>query len=278
VDYTAKQKIAIPFLLNNPLNDIAAEFNLEFDDKINNLDKLMDFIDVYPDTRMNISFTNGLDKKMAKTLARYSDNVYIRLQPSDIIACQVLAEDNIKFFFDRSVSANTYNSLEDFIALGVTDIYITDDLVYNLKVMRKWADEHHINLRLIVNRIPSTALSAGNDYKSPIFRPEDMDILENYFDCFEFAFEEYPDKAQVGIMYKIWFEDRKWFGELSEINSDIKFYFPNYSVIPFHRDFKMNCTRRCDSRYDNPCRKCSQLIEIATMLAEKDIIIKEDKN
>lgn len=278
MDYTVKQKIAIPFLLNSRLNDIAAEFNIDFDNTFNNFDKLMEFIDMYPDTRINISFVNGLDKTMAKRLSRYSDNVYIRLQASDIGSCPTLAENNIKYFFDRSVSAGTYASLDDFIALGVTDVYIVDDLVYNLKVMRKWSDEHNIKLRLILNRIPSVALSAGMNPKSPIFRPDDIDLFQEYFDCFEFAFEEYPDKVQLETMYKIWFEDKKWYGELSEINTDIKFSFPNYSIIPFHRDFKFNCCRKCEMKMNNPCRKCTQIIEIANQLAENSISISMDNS
>lgn len=83
------------------------------------------------------------------------DKVYIRLKPSQSGVISEYKECKIKFFFDYTFSINSFCRLQEAINRGSTDIYIMEDLCYRLPQIRKICNEHNINLRFIVNLIPS---------------------------------------------------------------------------------------------------------------------------
>lgn len=76
----------------------------------------------------------------------------------------------------------TYSCLESFINLGVSDVYIADDLCYNLKNVHDICQENNVQMRLILNQVPSMTLDRGINPKAPIFMPKDMDTINPYFD------------------------------------------------------------------------------------------------
>ena len=277
-----KSKLAIPFLLNNYLNDIASEFNIKFDKNKNSFEKLVEFIQEYPETRINIEFPPGdVNTSTIAALDKITDKVYVRLSASDIGMIDEMREKGIKYFFSNSILAETWSSLNDFATLGVTDIYPASDLMYSLGDLREWASEHDINLRIILNHIPSTSLTAGQDIKSFVPRPEDMKKLDKYFDSFEFDTGTVGDAMKLDVYYRVFFQDHRWPGQMAELNDDVMMNYPNQSLIPDYNSYKFNCGRVCDKRVTNHCRKCEQFMEIARHLASNNIIIKkvkEDKN
>lgn len=75
--------------------------------------------------------------------------------------------EGLKFYFDSSMSIDSFRLLEYVASLGVTDIYITDDLCYNLEMVRRACNKYNIRTRLIINRIPSSRPDKGIDPRSP---------------------------------------------------------------------------------------------------------------
>lgn len=272
--------IAIPFKMNEPLNDIAKEFNIKFNPQKNNFEKLVDFIQEYENKRINIEFPEGLDLPTIRAINKIADNVYIRLFPQDFVYLKTLQEYNCKFFPDATIAANNYTVLDSYIALGVSDIYIADDLCYNLKNVSKICLKNSVNIRMILNRIPSTSFDKGENLKSPIFRPQDYYLLKLYINTFEFDCLENNkfNWNKQKVLYRVWFEEQKWNGDLREINKDLKFYFPNASIVPDFTNYKINCERRCSSRIKSKCNKCVQLIELGVLLDSKNIRVKREDN
>ena len=86
-------KLAIPFKLCNEYNDIAKEFNINFDKNKNSLDKLFEFIEEFSDHRINISFPKGVDVSIAKKETKVGDNVYYRLKPQDALYIKELNDE-----------------------------------------------------------------------------------------------------------------------------------------------------------------------------------------
>lgn len=235
---------------------------------------MIEFIQAYPNHRINIIFPPGqVSISTMKALSAISDKVYVKLSYSDLLQTQELKDNNIKFFFNAATCVENYTTLNDFVALGVTDIYPAGDLLYGMDNLREWANDRNINLRLVLNSIPSTALYKGQDEKSMIYRPEDIDMLADYFDAFEFQNIK-NDKRDLDILYKIWFKDKTWNGQISEINEEVEMDFPNQSLVPEFTKYKMNCERVCDRRVKNHCNKCSQFLEIARYLNQQNIRLK----
>lgn len=95
-------------------------------------------------------------------------------------------EWGLKFFLDSDYSINSFCQLKDVIDLGVTDVYIYEDLCYNLPKVREYCNKYHVRLRIIVNRIPTFTLGKSTDVTAPFYLPENLPIMSRYYDVIEF--------------------------------------------------------------------------------------------
>lgn len=91
-------KLAIPFQLNGELNDEAKEFNILFYKSRNSIEDLIDFVQEYDDTRINLEFPEGIHMPTVKSINKVSDKIYIRVAPTDITKAAELKENSYKFF------------------------------------------------------------------------------------------------------------------------------------------------------------------------------------
>lgn len=271
-------QLAIPFKLNNELNDQVKEFNILFYKDDNSLEKLIEFVQEYPDTRINIEFPKGIHLPTLTTINKIHSNIYTRITENDLLNVSELREKDCKFFLDSHLCASNYTNLDAHIKMGVSDVYIADDLCYNLRDVSKYCHKNKVKLRLILNRIPATSFDKGVNYCSSIYRPQDLDLLKLYFDTFEFDCGKQYDWAKFDVLYRAWFKRGNWHGDLAEINDDLDLYFPNDSVVPDFTNYKINCERRCCQRITNSCSKCQQFLEIAWSLKDQNIHIKKEKN
>lgn len=274
--------VAIPFKNNFKLNDEAQEFNIKFDPKKNDFNKLIEFVQEYENKRINIEFPAEVDIPTMRALTKVANNVYVRLFPQDFKYIAELRKNDCRFFPDSMAAATNYTTLESFLSLGVSDVYIADDLCYNIEKVYKICQNNNAGIRLVANRIPLTSFNKGEDRKAPIYRPQDYYFLKLYISTFEFDCVDTITHAvnwnKLEVLYRVWFQEQKWNGDLREINSDLKFYFPNASVIPDFNDYKMDCGRRCSADVKNSCRKCEQFIDIGCLLDSKNIRIKREAN
>ena len=159
----------------------------------------------------------------------------------------------------------------------VTDIYIYDDLCYNIPNISKQCKQNNIDIRLILNTIPSTAPDAGDNLISPIFTPRDKDILNEYIDTIEFDCYIDEDRTQYNwnvfnVLYEVWFKDKDWYGDLRSLNKDLNFYLPVYSTLPTFSEKRISCGRRCAMA--NSCHRCKDIIEMAQELANNGYFIR----
>lgn len=268
-----KYPIAIPFNRFNKLEGKIKEYNILFRTDDSSLEDLIQFITLPFIERVNIQFTNKINIKIIQTVNNIKDCLYVRVMPEHWPQISELQDNKIRFFLDGSMPVSTYTQLAEAFDLGVSDIYIADDLNYNLDDVSKICKEKNIQMRLILNRIPATTLTKGSDVKSPIYRPQDMDILEKYFNVFEFDCDDPYNWNEFNVLFKAFFINKYWHGDLSELNHDIQIDFPNDQIMLNYSFSKMNCGRRCDSRASNKCKKCQQFYDIRTMLLDKGVAL-----
>ena len=63
-------KLAIPFKLYYELNDLTDEFNLQYNPETSTVDKLGDFVDAFPNRRVNVEIVGDMDdKKLISSIA-----------------------------------------------------------------------------------------------------------------------------------------------------------------------------------------------------------------
>ena len=101
-------KLSAPFKLHNPRNKTIQEFNVKFDKNKNSFEKFLDFIEAYPDKRINVTFSGEFPMGVVSSINKISDNVYVRLTADNFMAYKEMSEKGYKFFFDAQYSAKYY--------------------------------------------------------------------------------------------------------------------------------------------------------------------------
>lgn len=270
-------KLAAPFKIHNRRNDFIQEFNVYYNEERNSFEKFLEFIELYKDKRINVEFSGNFPMGVVTSINKISDNVYVRLKTEQFVVIDELKINQCKFYFGPDNPVYNYASLESFINLGVTDVYPADDLLYNIQETKNYCQGKNIGMRLVLNKIPSTTIDRGNTYKSQIYSPQNIDVLDKYFDAYEFDCGKRYDWAKFDVLYRAWFERQGWNGDLSEINDDLNLPYPILSVMPEIVAIKMECGRRCNRREIPTCRKCEQYLEIGMAMAEQSVYLKSNR-
>ena len=262
-------KIALPWNSREERQQKADEYIITFVNKPNNFDNLMEFLSVHLDDKFNIIIDTSeysFDYARLKVLNAIHHNLYFVIPPREEIYTK-LKEYNIKYYFGPECAATNYRSLEQLVNLGVCAVYIADDLCYDLKQVRRACDHFGVELRWILNAIPSFLSTKGTDVRSPIMLPECVDELSKYVDTYEFS--ENHSWARLDVLYKIWFKNKKWRENLKAIYPELEIDIWNQAMIPNYNIYKMNCRYRC--AYGSACKKCNQFKEMADDLYKKNI-------
>lgn len=264
--------LAIPFKLNNEKYDeVADEFNLKFNSERNSEEKLIEFAETYQDHRINIEM-DIVDSSLLSVLSKVHPRIYVRLtRMSDMTILSELRKKKIKFFFDsEAYTATSITSLIFLISIGVSDVYIADDLCYDLENTAEIAHGWNVQLRLVLNVVAMT-VPPINEEKSPWFPPEATDILAKYIDTIEFDCGDPYDWHRFGVFYRAWLERKTWHGNLNEIIYPLTIDIPNDSFLADELiRYKVNCRRHC-SAASRSCTRCQSYVDLANELAEREI-------
>lgn len=261
--------LAIDFNIGSKFNNKAAEYNIEYHPQTQKMDKLIDFLD-YADKRVNVRFVSDLaddgtlvSEKDIDTMMKY-DNCYIRL---DSYNCpdyfEYLIKNNYRFFYDYTMAANNWVSLSKYADNHPTDIYIVDDLVYDLPKVKEYCNNNNVRLRVILNKIQSWDFYT-KDPRVPIYAPNNYEYLNKFYDTAEFV---YDSELQLEALYKIWFIKHKWKSNLQEINNYLIFELDNRCLSPMYVESRSECGLKCIK--GGKCRKCYEFIKLAETLKSK---------
>ena len=261
--------VAVSFHLRGKstgLHDKVQQFNIFYDVLKDDLNKLIEFIQAYPDKQINIEYRNGIDTKSAAALAKIGENVRFRLRAEDISKIATLQKNECKYFYDISMACGGWMDLyEQVINDKVQEVYICNDLCYELDKVRFFCDKYKVSIRMLINRLPISRPAAQDMYFIPIYRPQDMNILEQYIDVIEFAVQEdNRNTHEFEVLYKIYMEDRDWYGTLNELNPEIPFEVHCRGVIPYLAYKRSVCGLKC--LRGSTCTMCKQVLKTADAL------------
>lgn len=257
-------KFAAPYQNTDNLipRDNIHEFNIKFI-KTSKQDSLEEFINLYPNRRINIEFEeDDYDINKIIELCQKYDTLYIRLKPKDLKYIQLLDDEAVHYFFDSTVRIYSYGTLEWAFMYHPTDIYISDDLTYNMDEVFNQCQLHDINLRIVLNRIPSLNTVVLACPSAQIYRPQDFDFLDHYYAVGEFDFgEDKPyDWVKAEVLYRRWFVDHYWDDTLNYMNFDIHTPYPSVLIPSELVHMRANCKHRCTMSVNNSCSKCARLL------------------
>ena len=180
-----------------------------------------------------------------------------------------LKDTNLKYFF--KAAANSWDKFTGLISQNVSDIYITDELAFELDKVAEIAHKNNIKVRIYPN-VAQSRWDKLSDILKFFIRPEDIEMYESYVDVCEF----YGDKAQqIDTYYKIYQEDKKWFGDLQEIIIGLDSKIDSRYIIPRFAEKRIKCGKDCLK--GGKCEMCKRILDLSEQLENAHLIVQIDK-
>ena len=180
-----------------------------------------------------------------------------------------LKDTNLKYFF--KAAANSWDKFTGLISQNVSDIYITDELAFELDKVAEIVHKNNIKVRIYPN-VAQSRWDKLSDILKFFIRPEDIEMYEPYVDVCEF----YGDKAQqIDTYYKIYQEDKKWFGDLQEIIIGLDSKIDSRYIIPRFAEKRIKCGKDCLK--GGKCEMCKRILDLSEQLENAHLIVQIDK-
>lgn len=217
---------------------------------------------------------------------RFPDKPY--LKPKTL---EILTKLKIPFFYNTLI--NNFDVLYWMMngnPFPPSEVYIVDSLGFSLKDVnyvcgnRDYQRPHDVKIRVLPNVAQSTSpLEPG--LTCFWIRPEDMMAYDSLVDVMEFYQYKITDprfsQTDPDLLYKIYFEDGEWTGEISEI---IEFFTYNEYQNPIDNTFldgtftahRLSCDKKCTKGHH--CGFCSQHAELAEILSKNGMVPIQEKD
>lgn len=233
------------------------EFNIDFKNKEV---QLLNFLNQYAQSqRVNIRLEYSstiVDIKLLE--AAYEKGYNIAVMLPDTFFASELKEKGVPFFLWKY--ASTWDEFLGFISLGVSDIYVVNELAFELDKLSPIAKENNVKIRCFAN-IAQSSWNRNHDIKTFFIRPEDVDIYSEYIDVLEF----YESEQTQNVLYEVYFKTKEWNGKLREIIGGLDNDVNNYYILgdEFAKR-RIKCGKKCVK--DNSCELCNRLVELADSL------------
>lgn len=263
-------KFAIPFNRQSPYLDEAAELIIKYHPSKN----LPVFLQEHQDQRVVLDIANTDEfLKMAgisvlKVLqGQEIKNWVLRLPtiPTDE-ELQTLRDAAAPFFVYTML--DRWEQVDQYIHLGVTDIYATNELAFQLDKLSNVLHDNNIKLRVCPNFVQS-AWGETPDIKKFWIRPEDIIDYESYVDVFEISVNE-PSEYDI-VAYKAYVKDKRWYGDLREFILGMNDMIDSKYLHPRFADRRIHCGKKCLK--GGMCSMCDTMLGLSQSLAQAEITV-----
>lgn len=266
---------------NSKMLEKAEEINIDLS-KVKDLTDLPEFCEQHPNQRINLcidDFEDGMNEGYFKIALDYQKdnpdkNIYVRLPwYNEAMNAVLLDYPDSKHFFNMLV--NTWDVFYGLAESGVSDIYITGDLGFELDKIQKIAHEREDGEYIQIRVFPNIAMSDWkylDDIKKFFIRPEDVGMYNEYIDVFEF----WGDLEKQDIYYSIYKKDKEWFGRLNEIIIGFDSLLNSKTTLPRFSKKRIKCGRQCLK--GGSCHMCNSIEALSENLEKAGLFIdkKED--
>lgn len=250
--------------------DKAEEININFHEKLSHL---LQFLKEHSEQRINLCIYDhnlslfGTQLKELKEIIDkedYPNNLWIKLPKvsEETLKMFAVVKEKIKLpcFFDEH--ASDWETFTGLINLEVSDIYVTEALLFEVNLAADIAHRSGIQLRTFPNVCQKKALTLDG-LKSAFIRPEDMEFYSQYIDVCEFFFGKQDTEE---VYYRIYAIQKKWIGTLDEIIIGFTDAIDNKFIIPIFAERRVRCGQKCLK--GKKCEICKVTAELSHTLLE----------
>lgn len=181
-----------------------------------------------------------------------------------------LRKTNLPFFFNEYI--DRWDILEGYLNLGVTDVYIVNELGFELDKVSNVAHEHNTKVRVFPN-IAQSSWFLTPDLKKFFIRPEDIEDYEKYVDVFEIFEAQEPIIAET--LYKAYAIDKQWYGKLEEIIGDFHTNLDGRFLHPRWVGRRVKCGKKCLK--GSMCDMCNTIAGLGESLEKAGIVVSKPR-
>ena len=160
--------------------------------------------------------------------------------------------EGLDFFFATRVA--DWSTLIGLMDMGVSDVYIVEDLGFQLAEIAPITEKAEVNVRVFAN-VCQTPWARGDRMKSFFIRPEDVDTYSQWVDVIEF----FGDVSREDVYYRIYAIDKRWFGDLREIIMGMNFSLDSRYIVPQFGEVRGKCGLKC--LRGARCRICDETLK-----------------
>lgn len=149
-------------------------------------------------------------------------------------------------------------------------MYIVEGMGFELDKIAPIVHQYGTMVRVFPN-IAQSAWEDTPDLQKFWIRPEDTGLYEDYIDIYEFAYDRYD---QQKIYYDIYFNDKKWFGDLKEIIFGLHDSLDSTCLLPRFAEKRIRCGRKCMK--GGTCQMCNIIAQLAATLQGKNLTLEKE--
>lgn len=173
------------------------------------------------------------------------------------------------YFFSASIS--TWDQLHYYLNLGASDVYITENLGFDIEAVARLTHQHGAKVRVYPNVAQSSVRDESGLYKFFI-RPEDIDLYSEYIDVLEF----WGELSRQDILFHIYANLKKWLGNLNDLILDLNCDIDNKTIFPAFGHFRLTCRKEC-LRGAKRCNICNVISDFSKTLSENEYMFIKTK-
>lgn len=186
-------------------------------------------------------------------------------QHNDLI--KLLQENEVPFFFNVYVS--DWETLHLLADVGVTDMYIVENLCFELDKVHKVLSEKNIQVRVF----PNVAQSKYKyDVISFFIRPEDKYIYDEYVNIYEFY--DRPNVYTMNTYFDVYANNEKWGGNLNELIIGLEDTLDSRFTIPRFGETRVRCGKRCLK--GESCQMCHRIVSLSNTLESAGLVVQRE--
>lgn len=251
------------------------EINIKFDPE--DLDIIFDYILEHKHQRINAKvieqkdiFKHNLLEKFESFRDEHKDVDFAIILPKyDLNLAQVCRQKELNFFFD--VVVRDWETFNTFVAAGVSDIYLVEQMMFEIKDAAVAAHKVGVRVRTFPN-IAQRKYEETKSIKCFFIRPEDVNLYEGLVDVMDIYT---IDEINQDVVYEIYKDDKIWWGPLREIIVGLDNDIDGRYIIPRFGERRVNCGRKCFK--GQRCDVCETVEALGKNLEKAGLLIQYEK-
>lgn len=245
---------------------------------------LFDFLILHKDQHININiidaedFINHYEYRKFISFEKKEDCPHnysfvladYREEKCKIIYNQIITNLKASVYFNTKVT--DWDTLIGMAELNISDMYITENLGFDLPFVSEYLKEKGIRVRTFANVCQSSWFTTPT-LKTFFIRPEDVDIYDPYVDVLEFYYERID---QQNVLYRVYAIEKKWSGNLAEIIIGFNENIDSRCILPEFAERRLRCNKRC--LRTNNCQFCDRMLKLSKTMEESGLRFRADES